>query len=127
MGYYEECAFPKPKSVKKKKKVNGFKDKAKRKCIYCGQAAADRHEVFRGPYRQNSIDHGFQIDLCREHHREIQDDITPWAKGENLRWRKHFQRKYEDELIGMGIDEKDARKLAVGLIGKNYLDDGLIW
>ena len=28
MGYYDTCAFPKPQSKKKKKKCNGYKDKA---------------------------------------------------------------------------------------------------
>ena len=38
MSYYDNCAFPKPKTPKKKKECNGYKNKAERTCAYTGTA-----------------------------------------------------------------------------------------
>lgn len=65
--YYQTCPFPKPKTTKKKKKVNGWKNKKYRRCKYCGEGNAERHEVFFGANRQTSIDNKFQVDVCRKH------------------------------------------------------------
>ena len=62
--YYKGCAIPKPQDKKKKKAVNGWKDKPNRYCIVCGAGYAERHEIFGGSNRQYSIDDGLQIDLC---------------------------------------------------------------
>ena len=121
MSYYETCAFPKPQDKKKKKKVNGYKNKADRVCAYTGRPFAERHEIFCGRNRQISIDNGFQIDVCPEIHAELQANITEWAQAENLRLRQKCQLEYEDTLIGSGIAPDEARKLWLKLIGRSYL------
>lgn len=119
--YYKNCPIPKPVDKPRKKKVNGYKDKAERCCYYCGTPYAERHEVFGGPNRQISIDNGFQVDLCPAHHREIQDNITEWAQKQNRIWRKAYQTKYERTLIKRGLTEEQARESFIMLIGRSYL------
>ena len=121
MGYYDTCACPKPQSNKKKKKCNGYKDKADRICAYTGRPFAERHEIFCGRNRQISIDYGFQIDVCHEIHEELQANITEWAQAENLRLRQKCQSEYEDTLISSGIAPDEARELWLKLIGRSYL------
>lgn len=123
--YYKTCAFPKPVDKKKKTVCNGYKDKQKRYCMYCGTRGADRHEVYGGTNRQTSIRHGFQVDLCSEHHRELQDNITEWAQAENQKLRAGFQRQYMDKLTATGVPEEDALEVWMALIGKNYIE-GLV-
>lgn len=119
--YYKSCAFPKPVSKKKKKKVNGYIKKAERICYYCHTAGAERHEVFHGPNRQISIDEGFQVDLCPDCHREIQLNITQRAHERNEFWQQKYQKQYEDAAIKAGANKEFARSLWISLIGKNYL------
>lgn len=119
--YYKTCLFPKPINRKRKKKVNGYIDKPNRRCYYCGTYGAERHEVYGGPNRQISIDNGFQVDLCMNCHREIQDNITEWAQKQNKIWRKFFQIKYERELMREGLSPERAREAWISLIGRNYL------
>lgn len=121
MGYYDTCAFPKPQDKKKKKKTNGYKDKADRICAYTGRPFAERHEIFCGRNRQISIDEGFQIDVCPEIHAELQANITEWAQKENLRLRQKCQTEYEDKLITTGITPEQAREAWLKLIGRSYL------
>lgn len=120
--YYQTCAYPKPAPTKKKKLLtNGYKDKAKRRCWYTGELGADRHEVFPGTYRQTSIEMGFQVDVCRRLHEELQANGTDWAKCENLKWRMYYQKQYEEKLIQSGIDAEQARALWITMMGRNYL------
>ena len=119
--YYQNCPFPKPINKKKKKKANGYKDKHNRCCYYCGTYGAERHEVYGGPNRQISIDNGFQVDLCMNCHREIQDNITEWAQKQNRIWRKFFQIKYERELMREGLSPERAREAWISLIVRSYL------
>ena len=119
--YYRTCPFPKPVDKKKKKKVTGYKDKHKRRCYYCGTYGAERHEVYGNSNRQISIDNGFQVDLCRDCHREMQENITERAKERNEFWRQKYQKEYEDKLIDTGIKPEQARDLWLNLIGRNYL------
>lgn len=112
---------PKPGQAKKTKKVNGYKDKPKRLCYYCKTAGAERHEVFGGANRQISINHGFQIDLCSECHRNMHNPPDKeWMRRRNY-WKRFFQKKYEEELVSKGISKINARQLWLKLIGKNYL------
>ena len=120
-SYYEKCAFPKPKSAKKKKKSNGWKEKANRFCAYCGKPYAERHEVFGGSNRQISIDNKFQVDVCRAHHEELHSNSTEWAQAENERLKKHYQQQYESKLIDEGYTDEQARRAWMLLIGRNYL------
>ena len=107
----------------RKKLYNGYKTKHQRVCRYCGAHYAERHEVFGGSNRQISIANHFQVDVCREHHRMLQDNIEDWAKRENLRLRQYFERKWLDERIEEGMTEAEAVGGWMHLIGKNYLDD----
>lgn len=119
--YYRKCAFPKPQDKKKKKKVNGYKDKPDRMCAYTGRPYAERHEIFCGRNRQISIDYGFQIDVCPEIHEELQANITEWAQAENQRLRQKCQTEYEDKLIAGGITTEQAHECWLKLIGRSYI------
>ena len=122
VGYYETCAFPKPGKTKKKKKANGWKDKASRVCYYCGTYGAERHEVYPGTgRRQICIDEGFQVDLCPECHRMMHEGDSLEAQGRDMFWRQKYQREYEEKLIDAGTDPEKAREVWLGLIGRNYL------
>lgn len=123
MSDYKGALFPKPTFKKKKKKVNGWKDKHKRFCKYCGAPYAERHEVFCGPNRQNSINFGFQVDVCPAHHKWLQDNIEPDAQAENQRLKEDFERKYIEELTEEGISQEDALTAWMLLIGRNYCDE----
>lgn len=114
----------KPGNKKKHRKQNGWKDKPERYCRYCGRPYAERHEVYCGTAnRQISIDNGFQIDVCRAHHEELQDNITSWAKSENERLRQMYQNQWEEKLIETGVKPDQARKLWIQLIGRSYMDE----
>lgn len=120
--YYRNCAFPKPQSVKPKKKTNGYKDKPKRICYYCKTNGAERHEVYPGRgKRQICIDNGFQVDLCQNCHREMHRNATLQAKERNKFWKEKYQREYEGKLIDGGIAPEQARCLWIKLIGRSYL------
>ena len=112
--------FPKPSDRKKRKKANGWKHKCDRICAYCGTPYAERHEIFGGPNRQNSIDHEFQIDLCSAHHRELQENCSEWAQAENRRLRQECQERFEAQLQEEGLTAVQAREEWMLLIGKNY-------
>ena len=119
--YYRTCPYPKPKTKKKKREYNGYKNKPQRRCYYTGRPGAERHEVFGGPNRQTSIREGFQIDLCPELHRELHANQTEWAKRENLYWRQKYQKECEEKLMATGLAPDQARECWMSLIGKNFL------
>ena len=123
--YYRTCPFPKTmgEPKKKKKKQNGYKDKPNRYCYYTGSPAAERHEVFPGPNRQISIDHGFQVDVCHDIHVALQYETTEWARAEALKWKQYYQKLYEERVMESGVDAENARKLWMMMIGKNYLEE----
>ena len=121
-SYYQSCPFPKPKPGRKpKKKQNGYKDKPERRCWYTGQPGAERHEIFGGPYRQTSIEFGFQVDVCPEIHARLHANADDWARIETLKWRMYYQHVYEEKLIQKGLDREEARKAWMAMIGRNYL------
>ncbi|MDR1573545.1 MAG: hypothetical protein LBS24_04495 [Clostridiales Family XIII bacterium] len=119
--YYKGCAVPKPKTVRKKKEQNGWKEKPSRVCAYDGTPYAERHEVFGGPLRQISIDYGFQVDVSPARHAELHAGQTEWARAENLRLKRYFQAKLEAQLFAEGMDAPGAREAWMRLIGRNYL------
>ena len=123
-AYYETCAFPKPVSKKKKQLCNGYKDKASRTCAYTGQRGAERHELFGGANRQTSIREGLQIDLSPEKHRELQDNITPWAQAENKRLKAQAQKNWMEQYMeAENATEQQALRAWMLLIGRNYRED----
>lgn len=108
----------------KKLLYNGYKDKAERYCAICGKPYAERHEIFPGPNRQISIKMGFQVDLCREHHKEIQDNITPWAQRTNSKLKQNCEADYIEKFMDAhNVPKRIAVKAWMNLIGRNYLDD----
>lgn len=119
--YYQTCAFPKPKTTKTKKLENGWKDKPNRICWYCGARNAERHEIYNGPYRQTSIQMGFQVDVCSTCHRRLHEVGRPFGKIETMKWKMYYQKQYEDKLIESGIKKEQARDCWMTLIGRNYL------
>ena len=118
-GYYQSCPFPKPKTVKPKKKQNGWKDKPNRRCWYTGQPGAERHEIFGGPNRQVSIEMGFQVDVCPEIHARLHANADDWARIENLKWQMYFQHVFEKGAISLGMTPEEARKEWIQMIERN--------
>ena len=102
---------------------NGYKDKAERVCIYCRAPYAERHEVYGGANRQISIREGFQIDLCREHHRALHENIEDWAQKENRTWRRYYEKKWLEEQVEAGATLAEAVRGWMAMIGKNYLEE----
>ena len=124
MSYYSECAFLKPKTHKKKKECNGYKNKSERTCAYTGAGNAERHELFGGPNRQTSIREGLQIDLSPEKHRELQDNITERAQAENKRLKAEAQTHWMNEYMETeDVNEAAALRAWMLLIGRNYRED----
>lgn len=122
MSDYKGALFPKPKRTKKKKKTNGYRDKAERICKYCGKPYAERHELFYGPLRQTSIDFGFQIDVCPEHHRKLHGAEPQWVE-ERDRLRAETERKYIADLMQDGCTQEEAVQAWMEIIGKNYCEE----
>jgi hypothetical protein len=113
---------PKPEKDKpKRKKQNGYKGKPTRYCFYTGESGAERHEIYGGPNRQTSIDHGFQVDLCPEIHLSFHDPQTDLDFERIIFWKKHYQTIFEAEKIEAGKTPDQARAAWMRLIGKNYL------
>ncbi|MEY8365400.1 hypothetical protein AALA22_07130 [Anaerovoracaceae bacterium 41-7] len=122
--YYLYAVEQMDRAAREKKKCNGYKDKPERICFYTGRPYAERHEVFPGrPNRQISIEHGFQVDLCPEKHRELQENITPWAKAENQKWHETYEQLYIDEQIDECVSADDALESWMRLIGRNYIEE----
>lgn len=121
--YYDYAARQMARAAREKKKHNGYKDKADRTCFYTGLPYAERHEVFGGSNRKISLRCGFQVDLSPDAHRELQENITPWAKEENRKWRSVYEQLYIDEVMKEGINEAEALQAWMRLIGRNYIEE----
>lgn len=119
--YYSTCPFPKPGTGKKKKPQNGYKDKPNRRCWYCGEPYAERHEVFGGPFREISIELGFQVDVCPDHHRRLHSFGDDWGEIEAQKWRMFYQQRWENEQIAEGADPLETRETWIQMMGRNYL------
>lgn len=137
--FYSKMPLPNPPARKKKrKKQNGYKDKPERYCFFTGRPYAERHELFGGPNRQISIDHGFQVDVCWQIHKLFHGQVDweglkeiGWEMEDPLRWaaeqqeslRKVCQMEYEArERLELGASTEEARERWMNLIGRNYLD-----
>lgn len=111
----------KPKSSKKKKLYNGYKDKPNRVCAYCGINCAERHEIFGASNRQYSIANNLQVDVCSQHHRELHDNLTGWAKEENARLKRNYQLKHMRKCMNEGMSARQALDNWMTQIGRNYV------
>ena len=89
-------AYPKPKYKRRVTKAkNNPKPTIDDICRYCKTPYASTHEVFEGTgRRQLSIQHGMQVKLCNGCHADIQQHPL---QGEDLKLKKEFQAKFEQE------------------------------
>ena len=72
------------------------------KCAICGsKTGINKHEVFYGRNRQNSIKYGLVVPLCFNHH--VGDDGIHKDKELDLYYKKLFQKKWI-ELYGTNED-----------------------
>lgn len=79
------------------------------KCFFCNNPRMDKHEIYRGKNRPNSMKFGFVLPMCRFHHDMYQDDVLF-----NKYWHEIAQ-KYFEEHYG-------TRDEFVKIFRKNYLD-----
>ena len=83
-------------------------------CIICGKAPVNKHEIFFGSNRHNSIKYGLVIPLCtKEHHKGNAEGIHKdkeldliWKKKGQLAYMKHYNKNVEE---------------FISVFGKNYL------
>lgn len=88
-------------------------------CIECGQAYAETHEIFFGPNREKSIEHGMQIRLCGEHHR---GNNGPHMNHEtDMKYKQAYQQVFEDYHVSNGMSEEEARALFRREFGRSYI------
>lgn len=77
-------------------------------CIICKRKKDHLHEIFFGSNRQKSMQYGFVIPLCTEHHAEMHI---------NKDWQEYWHVKgqeYWEEFIG-------TRKEFIEVFGKSYI------
>ena len=77
-------------------------------CIICGVKKNHLHEIFFGSNRKKSMQYGFVIPLCTEHHAEMHI---------NKDWQEYWHVKgqeYWEEFIG-------SREEFIKVFGKSYL------
>lgn len=77
-------------------------------CIICKRKKEHLHEIFFGANRQKSMQYGFVIPLCSEHHAEMH---------KNNVWQEYWHVKgqeYWEEFIG-------TREEFIEVFGKSYL------
>ena len=79
------------------------------KCYFCENPRMDKHEIYRGKNRSNSMKHGFVLPMCRYHHDKCQEDVDF-----NEFWHRQAQ-LYFEENIG-------SREEFLVEFKKNYLD-----
>ena len=88
-------------------------------CIECGHAYAETHEIFYGPNRVKSIEHGMQIRLCGEHHRG--PDGPHMCHERDIMYKQTYQQILEHYHMGNGMSAEDARALFRREFGRNYI------
>ena len=79
------------------------------KCYFCDNTRMDKHEIYRGKNRTNSMKFGFVLPLCRVHHNMYQDDVLF-----NKYWHE-FAQKFFEEHYG-------TREEFISIFRKNYLN-----
>lgn len=115
---YRECnskEYKIYKSISKATKTRSKKEKDRfsiftpnlSKCIKCGSIYGhiDKHELFPGRNRSNSIKYGFVIPLCRQCHRDITNNyeyINYWKVKAQTYFEKNIGTKEEFvKIFGM--------------------------
>ncbi len=83
-------------------------------CIICGKTHINKHEIFFGRNRNNSIKHGFVIPLCEgEHHNQVGCTGIHFDTELCLEWQKKAQMYFEKNI--------GTREEFVSMFGTNYL------
>ncbi len=77
-------------------------------CFICKNLFVDIHEIYGGSNRKVSMENGFCLPLCREHHKKATIDNSA-----SLFLKVKCQKKFE---------ETHSRDEFMSLIGRNYLD-----
>jgi len=84
------------------------------KCVVCGiTTGINKHEVFYGKNRQNSINYKFIIPLCQKHH--TGKNGIHFNNELNLFYKRLCQKKFEEEY--------GTRNDFIKIFGRNYLDE----
>jgi len=79
------------------------------KCYFCENPRMDKHEIYRGKNRANSMKYGFVLPMCRYHHDKYQENVEF-----NDFWHRKGQKYYEDNI--------GSREEFLAKFRKNYLD-----
>ena len=78
------------------------------KCYFCENPRMDKHEIYRGKNRSNSMKFGFVLPMCRYHHDKYQEDVEF-----NDYWHRKAQKYYEDNI--------GSREEFLAIFRRNYL------
>lgn len=76
-------------------------------CYMCSNNKVDIHEIYAGSNRKTSMENGFCVPLCREHHKLLQYDIV---FGNQMK-----------RICQLQFEKTGTREQFIKLIGKNYL------
>lgn len=83
-------------------------------CIECNRTNINKHEIFPGKNRNNSIKYGFVIPLCeKEHHNQVGCTGIHFNTELRLKWQKKAQMYFEEYI--------DTREEFISIFGSNYL------
>ena len=77
-------------------------------CIICGNKKDHLHEIFFGSNRQKSMQYGFVIPLCTEHHAEMHIN-KDWQEYWHVKGQEYWEKNIS------------SRKEFIRVFGKSYL------
>ncbi len=83
-------------------------------CIICGKAPVNKHEIFYGSNRHNSIKYGLVIPLCTSEHHVGNAKGIHADKKLDLEWKQKGQQAFMKHY-NKNVDE------FISIFGKNYL------
>lgn len=82
-------------------------------CYFCHKPRQAIHEVYYGKNRQISIQNGFCVGLCNDHHNMSRNSVH-FNHDIDLILKKKYQKEYE---------KTHSREEFIKLIGRSYLDE----
>lgn len=83
------------------------------RCYFCNKPRQAIHEVYFGKNRQTSINNGFCVGLCNEHH-NMSNDSVHFNREMDLELKRIYQKEYE---------KTHTREEFIKLIGRNYINE----
>jgi len=110
MSWYFGGIFMKQKSSKLSTLERNRKSiltKDLRKCVICGKPSVNKHEVFFGRNRQNSMKYGLVIGLCYRCHLLMHRNII-WQEIWHVKGQTAFEEHYP-ELDFLSIFKKSYK------------------